>query len=99
MEADARSNKSQELWAACQALQDALQATDPSEGMYKQFRPLEGLVEAVYASAAPGDEYVDAVLSSLPTEARRRGVFTSLMLKDRYIFKSGHILLVFLFSP
>lgn len=84
--ADRKARASQALWAACQALEAALRGpggcTPPAE---EAMKPLEDEVSLILKAGAPDDEMVDAVVASIPQEARLRGVYPDSVLRNRFL--------------
>ncbi|XP_014271776.1 MICOS complex subunit Mic60 [Halyomorpha halys] len=83
---DRKARASQALWAACQALEAALRgpggSVPPAEEVMK---PLENEVNLILKAGAPDDEMVDAVVASIPQEARLRGVYPDSVLRNRFL--------------
>jgi len=74
VEQDQRAVTAQQLWIACSGLDAAMDT----------MKPLMGEVVMVKTAAAPGDDFVQVVLSSLSPLALDRGVYSINNLKERF---------------
>ncbi|CAG9855002.1 unnamed protein product [Phyllotreta striolata] len=78
------AKRGQVLWSACQSLLGALTIGCPGLTWKDQIRPLSPEIKAIEKSAAEKDELVKAVINSIPTEARDRGVYPEDALRERF---------------
>lgn len=78
-EFDKSSKKAQALWLACQAMNYKV-TLDNSESL----SPLAKDIAAIKISVDEDSDFVNSVLSSVPSEAINRGVYTNEILKQRF---------------
>jgi len=78
------AQQAQQLWGACQALWASVRAGQPGVSWKQQLRPLGSEIKAVEI-AAEGDALVAAVVTALPKEATKRGVYPEDALRERFI--------------
>ncbi|KAH8335563.1 hypothetical protein KR074_006078 [Drosophila pseudoananassae] len=78
------ANQAQALWAACQALWASVRTATPGVHYKEKLRPLKNEINAI-AKVSKGDDLVEAVLQSMPQEARERGVYPEDALRERFL--------------
>ncbi|XP_065207259.1 MICOS complex subunit Mic60 [Planococcus citri] len=83
--AEKQAKRSQLLWSACQSLISSIQSADNEKSWEEQLKPLENEVKTISKAAADEDPLVGAVLAAIPEEAKSRGVYSELALRDRFL--------------
>ncbi|KAK6622543.1 hypothetical protein RUM44_002355 [Polyplax serrata] len=82
---DRMATQAQVLFSACQSFYRALRVGVPGLHYTKGLRPLDPEIAAIKKAAGKDDVLVGAVLNSLPEEARSRGVFPEIAIRERFL--------------
>lgn len=83
--AEKQAKRSQLLWSACQSMILSIQSADNEKSWEEQLKPLENEIKTIYKAAAEQDPMVGVVLAAIPEEAKSRGVFSELALRERFL--------------
>lgn len=85
LKTDELATQAQLLFACCHQLYRALRAGVPGAHWSKELRPLEPEISAIERAIGENDQLVSAVLKGIPSEARKRGVFPEVALRERFL--------------
>uniref|UniRef100_A0A1B6E8T4 MICOS complex subunit MIC60 n=1 Tax=Clastoptera arizonana TaxID=38151 RepID=A0A1B6E8T4_9HEMI len=80
MRQEQRADKARELWASCQDLINLLKSSESDS----ELKPLNIQISNIQKASVKGDEFVDAVIATIPKKAVSRGVFSEYLLKNRF---------------
>jgi len=83
-QADKESISAQKLWLACLSLRSSIElGSVSSENLDTTMKPLSNEIKAIKEVAGDCD-FVNAIVSGIPEEASRRGVYTETALRHRF---------------
>ncbi|KAL0276676.1 UNVERIFIED_CONTAM: hypothetical protein PYX00_004193 [Menopon gallinae] len=82
---DRLATQAQALFACCQSLLRALRTGKPGVHYTKGLKPLEAEISAIERASDNSDPLVTAVIKAIPEEARSRGVYPEIALRERFL--------------
>ncbi|XP_034240512.1 MICOS complex subunit Mic60-like isoform X1 [Thrips palmi] len=83
-DADQSAHRAQMLWAACHSVVRSLRRLQPLKHYEDKVVSIKGEIEALSSASLANDQLVSVIISGIPEEAVKRGVFTEEALIERF---------------